>query len=303
MSASDARPKKRDVAGRSRGGHLSVKCVVMRERSERVRFGPFELDMTTGELWRGGQSIRLQQQPFRILKLLVDRDGALVSRQELIHALWPDGTYVGFERALNSAIRKARESLGDRADAPMYIETLQRRGYRFIAPVQVAPRPPVLAARYSWRGARIARTSAAVVLLALAAANGHRTPPAMVAERLAAAEALSQYACRLKSERKFDDALAVIQRAHAIAPESARITAEVGLHLHSLKRYDEEMPMLLRAVDQDQRSADAWMHLGLGYARRSNFAAAVPALERAVALDPHASGPQQWLAWARVQRS
>jgi len=84
---------------------------------------------------------------------------------------------------------------------------------------------------------------------------------------------------------------------HALAPESAKITAELGLHLHAVKRYEEELSTQLLAVSQDQHSPDAWLHLGLGYARRSDFAAAVPALERAASLDSRSERIQYWLEW------
>ena len=100
-----------------------------------VRFGPFTADLRTGELWRGAERVRIQQQPFRILRALVDRPGQLVSREELIGLLWRDGTFVSFERGLTSALRKVREALGDDAGTHQFIETLPGRGYRFVAPV------------------------------------------------------------------------------------------------------------------------------------------------------------------------
>jgi Flp pilus assembly protein TadD len=94
----------------------------------------------------------------------------------------------------------------------------------------------------------------------------------------------------------------VIQRAHALAPESAQITAEVGFHLHAAGRYDDEFPMLYRAVQMDGRSPDAWLHLGLAHARREDFRSAVEALERAKALAADDGRVQYWLEWARSQQ-
>jgi TolB-like protein/DNA-binding winged helix-turn-helix (wHTH) protein/Tfp pilus assembly protein PilF len=101
-------------------------------------FGSFEVDVVSGELRRQGLKIRLQDQPFRLLVLLLERAGDVVTREEVREKLWPADTYVDFDHSLNTAVRKLREALGDSAETPRYVETLARRGYRFIAPV--APR-------------------------------------------------------------------------------------------------------------------------------------------------------------------
>lgn len=101
-----------------------------------VRFGPFELDLETAELRRSGLKLRLQEQPFRVLARLVQRPGELVTREELRRALWPDAVFVDQEHGLNIAVAKLRAVLHDPAGAPRYVETLERRGYRFTAPVQ-----------------------------------------------------------------------------------------------------------------------------------------------------------------------
>lgn len=107
-----------------------------------VRFGVFELDLRQHELRRQGRRVHLQDKPFDLLALLVSRPGSLVTRDELQHHLWPGDTFVVFADNLNAAVRKAREALGDSADAPRYIETVPRHGYRFIAPVESIPRVP-----------------------------------------------------------------------------------------------------------------------------------------------------------------
>ncbi len=110
--------------------------------SKLVRFGVFELDLTAGELRKNGVKLRLQGQPFQVLALLLERAGEVVSREELQQKLWPADTFVDFDHSLNTAINKVREVLGDSASSPRYVETLARRGYRFIAPVQQdKPRP------------------------------------------------------------------------------------------------------------------------------------------------------------------
>jgi TolB-like protein/DNA-binding winged helix-turn-helix (wHTH) protein/Tfp pilus assembly protein PilF len=98
-------------------------------------FGSFEIDIVSGELRRQGLKIKLQDQPFRLLVLLVGRAGDVVTREEVREKLWPADTYVDFDHSLNTAVRKLREALGDSAESPRYVETLARRGYRFIAPV------------------------------------------------------------------------------------------------------------------------------------------------------------------------
>jgi TolB-like protein/DNA-binding winged helix-turn-helix (wHTH) protein len=100
-----------------------------------VRFGVFQLDLRTGELHKHGIRIRLQQQPFMILSMLLERPGEMVTREELRQALWPSDTFVDFDVGLDAAIYKLRQALNDTAENPIFIETLVRRGYRFIAPV------------------------------------------------------------------------------------------------------------------------------------------------------------------------
>ena len=110
--------------------------------SKLVRFGVFELDLTAGELRKNGVKLRLQGQPFQVLVVLLERAGKVVSREELQQKLWAADTFVDFDHSLNTAINKVREVLGDSASSPRYVETLARRGYRFIAPVlQDKPQP------------------------------------------------------------------------------------------------------------------------------------------------------------------
>lgn len=114
-------------------------------RRTRVTFGVFEFDLRTGELRKGGARVRLAGQPARILARLVQRPGDLVTRDELRSELWTDSTFVDFERNLNSAMKRLRAALGDAADTPRFIETLPRRGYRFVAPVAYAADEPAAA--------------------------------------------------------------------------------------------------------------------------------------------------------------
>jgi len=100
-----------------------------------VRFGAFDLDLKGGELHKNGLKVRLQEQPFQILKMLLERPGEVVTHQEIIRRLWPNGTVVEYEHSIQTAVKKLRQALDDDADAPRYVETLPRRGYRFIYPV------------------------------------------------------------------------------------------------------------------------------------------------------------------------
>src|SRR3954462_13222132 len=104
-----------------------------------VRFASFELDVRSRELRRGDTRIRLQEQPFEILRLMLERPGDVVTREELQQRLWPDGTFVDFEHSLNAAVKRLRAALGDDADNPRFVETLPRRGYRFIASLGGGP--------------------------------------------------------------------------------------------------------------------------------------------------------------------
>ena len=104
-----------------------------------VRFGAFEADLRSGELRKHGRRIKLQDQPFQVLALLLERPGEVVTREELRQKLWPADTFVDFDVGLNTAIKRLRDALSDTADSPRYVETLPRRGYRRLcrnAPLQ-----------------------------------------------------------------------------------------------------------------------------------------------------------------------
>src|SRR5436853_7776174 len=100
-----------------------------------LRFGVFEVDVRAGELSKQGARIKLQEQPFHVLTVLLQRSGEVVTREELRSQNWPVDTFVDFDNSLNTAINKLREALGDSADNPRFIETLPRRGYRFLVSV------------------------------------------------------------------------------------------------------------------------------------------------------------------------
>jgi DNA-binding winged helix-turn-helix (wHTH) protein len=108
-----------------------------------VRFGAFQLDLQAAQLLKAGRVVRLKPQPFRLLELLVSRAGEVVTREEIRELLWGADTFVDFEQGVNSAIKQVREALGEDADRPLYVETVPKRGYRFVAPIET-PKPATL---------------------------------------------------------------------------------------------------------------------------------------------------------------
>src|SRR5437764_8157094 len=108
----------------------------MYQRSSVIRFAEYEADLRSGELRRQGHRLKLQDKPFQVLAALLARPGELVTREELRQSLWAADTFVDFEHGLNTAVNKVREALRDSANNPRFIETLPRRGYRFIGPIK-----------------------------------------------------------------------------------------------------------------------------------------------------------------------
>src|SRR5436190_4274416 len=110
-------------------------------KPQRAQFSAFEVNFASRQLLKPGIHIRLQKQPFKILSMLLERPGEIVSREELRERLWPANTFVEYEDSLNTAVRKLRAALSDSSESPRYIETIARQGYRFIAPVAYAETP------------------------------------------------------------------------------------------------------------------------------------------------------------------
>src|SRR5262245_41952868 len=103
--------------------------------TDRVQFGVFELDLQRAELRKNGVKVKLQEQPLKILQVLLENPGQIVSREELRNRIWPANTFVEFDQGLYSAMARLRDALGDSSESPRFIETVARRGYRFIAPI------------------------------------------------------------------------------------------------------------------------------------------------------------------------
>ena len=137
------------ISDAAKNGHAMMRLHPFGPSMERVlasanifRFGLFEADAARGTLTRSGLRVKLQDQPFRVLLVLLERPGEIVSRDELRQKLWPEGTYVDFDGSLNVILKKLRAAIDDDSENPRFIETVPRRGYKFIAPVSVAPVPP-----------------------------------------------------------------------------------------------------------------------------------------------------------------
>jgi DNA-binding winged helix-turn-helix (wHTH) protein len=114
----------------------TASAMVERVAARRYRFGVFEADEATGELRRKGMRVRLHAQPFQVLTMMLDRPGEVLTREEICRELWPEGTFVDYEHGVNSAVNRIREALGDKAASPRFVETLARKGYRFVAAVE-----------------------------------------------------------------------------------------------------------------------------------------------------------------------
>jgi cholera toxin transcriptional activator len=115
-------------------------------QTRKFRFASFELDMTAGELTKGGIRMRLGENPLQILAMLVERGGDVVTREEIQQRLWPNGTVVEYEHSINAAVNKLRQVMSDTAEQPRYVETLPRRGYRLMVPVDAVVAPVSLPA-------------------------------------------------------------------------------------------------------------------------------------------------------------
>jgi TolB-like protein/DNA-binding winged helix-turn-helix (wHTH) protein len=142
-------------------------------RLRRVRFGVFDIDLHAGELLKNGLKIKLQEQPFQILTMLLSRPGEVVTRQELREKLWPSDTFVDFDAGLNTVIKRLRDTLDDPADRPRYIETVPRKGYRFIGSLQGSPGLEGASSPFkgsSKRESLVFRRSIVVLLILLAVA-------------------------------------------------------------------------------------------------------------------------------------
>jgi DNA-binding winged helix-turn-helix (wHTH) protein/tetratricopeptide (TPR) repeat protein len=162
--------------------HVTKPAMEAAPQTRKTRFGPYEVDLRSGELYKHGIRLKLQDQPFQVLAILLEHAGEVVTREEFHQKLWPADTFVDFDTGLNSAIKKLRDVLSDSADEPRYIETLPRRGYRFIATVEngaltpsapielrVVPVPTLPKPRQPWYQRRLVVVAGIAALLVVAA--------------------------------------------------------------------------------------------------------------------------------------
>ena len=202
-----------------------------------VRFGLFELDLDARELRKSGVRIKLQEQPFQILAMLLERPGAIVTREAMQKNLWPGDTFVDFDLSLNSAVKKLRQALSDDSENPRFVETLYRRGYRFIAPVNghsdsgqiqpmengsaPAPPPPIAAARPSiWRR-RLVYMGIPIVVVTVA----------IVGVLAGAAMPLVRLTAQRERETELHQSLRILRNAidaYKQAADTGRIRKELG---------------------------------------------------------------------------
>jgi DNA-binding winged helix-turn-helix (wHTH) protein/Tol biopolymer transport system component len=236
----------------------------MDTRSPRLRFGPFELDSASATLFHDGRRVRIQPQPLRVLTILVERASTVVSREELRDAVWDKATFVEFDQGLNYCIRQIRSALGDSATKPIFIETLKKRGYEFIAPVDrigvdapqaidvvVRDRPeeinPVVvgAARRRWLPA--AASAAAIVILSAAVVAGVR-----IAHR---PDAVTYTQLTSFSGAAFDPALSPDGRTIAFMVGSDNSFPPVG------EIYTKQLP----DGEPVQRTHDGWPKYGVSF--------------------------------------
>lgn len=160
-------------------------------RKRLLRFGAFEVDLAAGEVRKHGLRVRLQDQPFQVLAALLDRPGEVVTRDELVRRLWADGTVVDYDAGLNAAVTRLRQSLSDSAETPRYVETVARRGYRWIAPVQhpddpkpAMPTPPAPSPKRSPRLIAAIVAAAVIAVAAITRFTLHRGAPAELSIRI-----------------------------------------------------------------------------------------------------------------------
>lgn len=288
-----------------------------------IRFGTFEVRLTSAEIYKQGRRLRLQHQPFELLRTLLRQPGELVTRETLRKTLWPDGVTVDFDQNLNKCVTKLREALGDTATSPRFVETVPKRGYRFIAPVVTAPardpavsRPPLSAAQL-WLPAAVALVVIAAAGLFIATgqqstrveARSARSAPATQSPIVAARDAYDRGHLALARRSQEGLRLSVVhfERALALSPRYAG--AYVGLAdswslLSSYGLLDprEGMPRAReaanRALSLDPTLARA--HASLGRTTMVfdwDWRTARWHFTRAVALEPGHSTTHQWFAY------
>lgn len=271
----------------------------------RIHFGAFALDVSTGELWQGAQKCRLPPKPMRVLELLANSPGQLVTRETLRQKIWGADTFVDFEHGLNFCIRIIRSVLGDDARHPLYIETLPRRGYRFIAsattPEPISPQPaPVsdaqqLAAAEHYARARQSFSKLGKDSLEAALHDFDEALRLNPEYSLAHSGLGATYALRITNRRAPEDlekSLHHLQRALALDPELAEPYPWLCFVLMRLNRVPEALQAGHRAVELQPNLVHAHYFLGLAYFAHAaldpeQYQNAVTHLLQATRVSPH----------------
>lgn len=208
----------------------------------RIRFGPFEADLAAGELRKDGRVVRLQDQPFQILATLLDRPGEVITRDELRLRLWPGDSYGDFDQGLNTAVNKLREALGDSPSNPRFVETLPKRGYRFIHLVERLGKPSGERRLSAWQPER--KRAAALTLAAILA-----IPAAVLSLRAGRrSEPQPQLPLRRFTVRRPDPTYTLLDaRRVAISPNGRHvaIVADAGVGRLWIQDLDQEQPRLI----------------------------------------------------------
>lgn len=209
-----------------------------------VRFGTFEVDFRAAELRKNGLRVRLQEQPFRILELLLERPGEIVTREEVRQRLWPADVFVAFDQSLNNAIKKLRAALGDPAENPRFIETVARQGYRFIAPVEpVRVTPRAAPARRSQRSVWTAVLCLSALAVAYLVVHRTRLAPGPPADRISLAVLPFKNLSGDPSQEYFSDGLTeeMITQLSTVNPRGLAVLARTSAmrYKHTQKGVDE----------------------------------------------------------------
>lgn len=267
-----------------------------------IRFGVFEADLRAEELRRAGVRIKLQAQPFKVLALLLERPGEIVTREEIVQQLWgSDNTFVDYEQSLGAVLRKLRQALGDSASAPRYIETLRQKGYRFLLPTHTdgtsaEPQPPAIAPNE--RGAKpwfrstllLAACLAALAAVAIITALPSRLPSASASRsHVVAAEWVAGPPRNAKAWRAYQKGRFLWNARTAAAVES------------SIEYFQEAVNLDPDYAPAHAGLADAYLVLNLytGLNRTVPIQRALAASERAITLDPSLAEPHAALAYLK----
>lgn len=302
----------------------------------RVRFGVFEADLRARELHRGGIRVRIQEMPFRALSVLLSRPGEVIGREELRKALWPQDVFVDFDQGISSAIRRLRDALGDSADNPVFIETVERRGYRWIAPVHLPERSsggtkdeqgkvlteaPPLQRSSTWRKLVFAIPMLALLFAAWIFRPVYRTAKAGTNSKPASSSSAVHHSANREAEdyylkgrfywnQRTPESLnqAVDSFTQAIVRDPGYSDAYVGLadcynllREYTMMQASEAYPRALaaarKAVELDDRSSAAHASLAfVSFFGMWDAGTADEEFRRAIDLDPNNANAHHWYA-------